>query len=260
MAKRTTLVDRRILTLVVQGIPELSEEAIERHLKHAALLHRVEAAVLQADLTKVGDLNALVRFFQPSLSTELSSGIRRFGPGVLDAVQALGGQFAQARMTEVAGGETLESQRRGEVIKFWTDWHFKAEEQARLRVAPSLASQVIYLPHLFENSLGCTFEKVEVGRLSVQEILDSLQKVGGLRWIIGNMPTINRVLANHLKETGRYLLPRVSTWTTDKYEHPEYGLSRLVAGPFASHGVRVDYLRPEDWYDGIGFFVLGVPE
>lgn len=258
MSARTTLVDRRLAVLLFEGIAEdIPEETTRRHLRNKALFHKVEEALLRADLTGV-DLEAVIRLLRPP--TELSSEIRRFGSSVLDSVRALGGQFAKARMTEVPGGETLESQRRSGVIKFFTDWHFEAEEQARLQVAPSLASQVIYLPHLLEGSRRCTFEKVEDGRLSVQEVLDSLPKVEGLRWIIGNTPTINRILANHLEETGWYLLPTTSTWTTDGYEHPKYGLGRLLVCRFGSGGVDVSRLRPEFWFDGVGLFVLGVPE
>lgn len=254
MVKRTTLVDRRILTLVVQGIPGLPEEVIERHLKHAALLHEAEAALLRADLTKV-DLEALVRLLQPELSNE----IRLFVPGTLDRVHTLGGQFAKARITTVPGGETLESQQRDKVIDFSAGRYFPPNKGAtRLTVAPSIAGQVVYLPGLVTDSLKCSFDKIEAGRLSVQEILDSLPKVEGLRWIIGNVPTVCRVLANHLKETDKYLLSGVYTWTTDKYGLARR-LLRLLVGLFVSYGVDVRGLKPGSWSVNVGLFALGVP-
>lgn len=51
---RTTLVDRRIVSLVMQGIPDdLAEETIKGHLNHAADLHQALRALLHADLTRV---------------------------------------------------------------------------------------------------------------------------------------------------------------------------------------------------------------
>lgn len=251
MATRTTLVDRRLAVLVFEGIPgDILEETKNRHLRNKALFHRVEEALLRADLTNV-DLEAVIWLLQ-------SSQIRRFARGVLDRVRSLGGQFAQARMTEVPGDETLESQNRDKVVKFRTFWHFDPEEQARLRVVPSLASQVIYLPDLVEGSLECSFDKVEDERLSVWEILDSLPKVEGLRWIVGNSPTINRVLVNHLKEAGEHLLPMLQTWTVDKYS--QYGLNHLIVGRFGSYSVDLNCLWPDSWGGLIGLFVLGVPE
>lgn len=246
MAKRTTLVDRRILTLLVQGIPELPEEAIERHLKNAAPLHWIEAAILRADLTKV-NLDDLGRLL-----------IRRFAPGVLDSVRGLGDQFAKARMIEVPGGETLESQRRNKVIEFRTKWYFEARVQTHLRVTPSLASQVVYLPGLVEDSLYCPYDEIDK-----KKILASLPQVQGLRWIVGNAATVCRVLATHLKETGECLLPEVYTWTTDEFNSPRFGLSHLIVGDFDSYVVSVQSQEP--WGDGgwcgvLGLFVLGVPE
>lgn len=250
MKIRTTLVDRRLAALFFDGMPgNIPEETANRHLRNKAPFHRVEEALFRADLTKV-DVEAVIRLLQPGPASEI-----RFAPGVLDRVQALGGQFAQARMTEVPGGETLESQRRDEIIKFWTGWHFETEEVERLTVASSIGSEVVYLTDLVEGSLRFSYDKVDSDRKSVEEILASLPQVEGLRWIIGNTPTINRVLANHLRETGEYLLPGVCTWTTD-----EYGLRALLVGLFGSDGVVVDYLRPGFWYVGVGVFVLGVPE
>ncbi len=248
---RTTQVDRRLASMLLEGIPgDIPEGTIRRHLGNKALFHRGLGALLRADLTKV-HLEAVIRLLQEEM--------RQFAPGVLDRVRALGGQFAKARMTEVPDGETLESQRRDEVIKFWTDWHFDPTEARRLKVAPSIESQVIYLPDLVESSLNCNFDKAEEGRLSVQEILDSLPRVEGLRWIVGSASTVNRVLANHLKEKDEYLLPHVNTWTTDEYVSPG-GRHRLIVGDFSSVGVDVFSLRPGRWNDNIGLFVLGVPE
>lgn len=164
-------------------------------------------------------------------------------------------------MTTVPGGETLESQR-DRVIKFWSDWHWKLEEAKRLTVGPSIPSQVIYLQDLVEDSLGCTYDKTEEEeRRNVQEILDSLPRVQGLRWILGNVPTVNRVLANHLRETGVYLLPAVFTLTTDTYEDLSVGLGRLLVGRFLSgRGVGVALLGPGGSRGIVGAFVLGVPE
>lgn len=248
MATRTTLVDRRLAVLVFEGIPgDILEETKNRHLRNKAPFHRVEEALLRADLTNI-DLEAVIWLLQ-------SSQIRRFARGVLDRVRSLGGQFAQARMTEVLGDETLESQNRDKVVKFWTGWHFETEEVECLTVAPSIGSEVVYLTDLVEGSLRCSYDKVDSGGKSVEEILASLPQVEGLRWIVGNTPTINRVLANHLRETGEYLLPGVYTWTTD-----EWGLRRLIVGLFVSCGVYIDSLDPEDWRDYVGLFALGVPD
>lgn len=197
------------------------------------------------------------------LLEEIRSRVAHFQEGVLDAVRSLGGQFEAARLTTVPGGDTLESQWDKRVIKFWNDWFFqKMKPEQKLTVEASIASEVIYLPNIIEGSLGCTYDKVEGGnKQSVEEILDSLPKVEGLRWIIGNVPTVNRILANHLQETDgkEYLLSGVWTWTTDTYESPDYGLLRLIAGSFRSGGVTVDLLRPFRSHDDVGVFVLGVP-
>lgn len=256
VSARTTLVDRRLATLVFEGIAgDIPEETIKRHSGNKAPFHRVEEALLRADLTRV-DLGAVIRLLQP---TELSNEIRRFAPGVLDAVRALGGQFAGARMTEVPGGETLGSQRRNDVIRFRTDLYFSKRRQMDLQLTSSQASQVIYLPNLVEGSLGCTFDKGNLELVSVEELLGSLPKVEGLRWICGNAPTICRVLANHLKETtDEYLLKSVCTWTTEEYKYPR-GLFRLLVGFFDSRDVFVSLLGPERWPVDVGLFVLGVP-
>ncbi len=192
---------------------------------------------------------------------------RAFKPGTLEFVQALGGQFAQAWLTSVPGGETLGSQRKSQVIKFRTNWHFDAEEEDRLTIEPSLGSQVIYLPGLVEGSLNCTFNKIE-GRDSVQDILDRLPNVAGVRWIVGNLSKVCRVLANHLKNTrldgGQHLLPNVYTWTMDRYKWSDSddeggGLSRLIVGSFDDDGVHVSDCRPGVGSGFIGLFVLGVP-
>lgn len=259
MATRTTSMDRRMAIHVIQAIPEVPEEVIKTHLKQAELSHNLIKELLQADPARV-DKEAFRRAIRGKVQTQ-STKIRQFTPGVLGRVRALGGQFAQARMTEVPGGETLESQRWDEVIKFWTDWHFNPEEAERLTVASSIGSEVIYLTDLVEGSLCCTYDKVDSDRKSVEEILASLPQVEGLRWIVGNMSTVNRVLANRLKETGEYLLPGVYTWTTDKYKRSKYGgLLGLLVGYFGSHGVLVNYLRPGYWLGDVGVFVLGVPE
>ena len=189
--------------------------------------------------------------------------VKTFQPEVLDAVRACGGQFESARLTTVPGGDLLESQRDNKVSKFRTDWHFKPlNKGAKLTVTPSIASEVIYLPKLVEGSLGCTYDKMDGGnKPTVTDILDSLPKVEGLRWIIGNTPTVNRVLANRLQKTDgqKYLLRGVYTWLTDTYESTEYGLRRLIVGSFDPHGVNVDSLRPFWSDDVVGVFALGVP-
>ena len=128
-------------------------------------------------------------------------------------------------------------------------------------MTPSIASEVIYLSSVVDGSLGCTYEPMEGDKPNVQEVLDTLPKVEGLQWIVGNTPTVLRVLANHLQETdGReYLLRGIYTWTTDAYESPSHGLERLIAGLFAPDGVLVSYLGPFESGDSVGVFALGVP-
>lgn len=184
--------------------------------------------------------------------------IRTFAPGVLDKVKALGGQFSDARMTKVTGGETLASQRDRDVIKFRTDWHFQSAEKKRLSVSPSLGTEVIYLPDLAQGSLGCTYEQVE-GQKYVWEIVSNLPQVEGVVWIVGNTPTINRILASHLQETGDYLLPDVYTWTVDTYKYQGEALDRLFVGSLLSDGVFVVRRHPALSHGDVGLFVLGVP-
>lgn len=229
----------------------MTREGTQAHLEHRARSHKLIRALLRADPMRV-DEKELMRVLAGGLA-DLE--IKRFGDQtILDRVRKLGGQFAQARMTEVVGGETLVSQRDNDVIKFWTDWHFEPEEEARLTVGSSIASQVIYLPDLVEGSLNCTSIQVE-GKKSVAEIIASLPEVAGLRWIVGNTPTINGVLANHLKETGVYLLLGRYTWTTDEYD----GLYLLFVGRFDTDGVGVLDLRPGYSDGNTGLFILGVP-
>lgn len=195
------------------------------------------------------------------LIDEIRARVTHFQSGVLEVVRAFGGQFEAARLTTVPGGDLLESQRDDKIIKFWTGWHFETRKpEEKLTVEPSIASEVIYLPNLVEGSLGCTYDLVD-GKTNVVGILALLPKVRGLRWIIGNVPTVNRVIANHLQVTEgkEYLLPRTYTWTTDTFESPEYGLRRLVAGRFLPFGVRVDGLRPFRSLGAVGVFALGVP-
>lgn len=193
-----------------------------------------------------------------SISQQLAP-FAHFRPEVLERVRALGGQFSGARLTAIPGGETLVSQRDTEVIKFQTAWPFLPEEAVRLSVAPSIGSEVVYLESLVEGSMRCTYNKVVKGQLSVQEVLDGLPQVEGLRWIVGNTPTVNRILANHLTETGKYLLPSAYTWTSDSYQSSLSGLCRLLVGYYNNHGVGVSTLWIESWLNGIGLFVLGVP-
>lgn len=261
---RTTSVDRRLVVHVAQAVPgDVPEEVIKAHLREAALSHRLIQELLRADPTLV-DQKSFSRVLRGEIWPIVPHmPIKEFRPGILDDVRALGGQFEGTHLTAVPGDETLELQRDDRVINFWTDWHFKLkpDDKWRLRVFPTIASQVIYLPSLVENSLGCTYDKTEEeGKKHVQEILDSLPRVEGLRWIVGSTPTVNRVLANHLKETGAYLLSGVYTWTTDTYEDTRDGLRRLVVGRFDSSGVRVDFLRSGESPDAVGVFALGVPE
>lgn len=253
-SRTTSTVDRRLVEHVVRAVPgDVTQEVIKAHLDNGARSHNLIRQLLKTNPELVD--------FEAFLAV-LKRGVKEFtSPDVLEQIRALGGQFTDARLTTVPGGETFDDQRNRKVIKFWTDWHFKKEERPRLTVVPSIASQVIYLPNLVEGSLRCTYDKTdEVGRLCVAEVLASLPKVGGLRWIVGNAPTINRVLANHLKETGIYLLPSVWTWATDSYESLEYGLFRLIVGHFDDRGVDVHGMRPGGWLGYTGVFVLGVPD
>lgn len=253
-SRTTSLVDRRLLELVVPAIPgDVSEEVIKAHLADRARSHNLIRELLRTNPNLV-DLEAYLAL--------LRRGVSEFkDPGVLEQVRGLGGQFREARLTSVSGGETFDDQRNHKVVKFWTDWQWKREERKRLTIGLSIASQVIYLPTLVEGSLRCTYDKTEEeGRLYLEEILAQLPKVAGLRWIVGNPPTVTRVLANHLRETGEHLLTNLYTWTTGGYQNPQYGLRRLVVGCFDADGVYVDHLRPVDWHDFVGLFVLGVPE
>ena len=183
----------------------------------------------------------------------------RFKPGVLDAVQQMGEQFAGAALTVIPGGETLESQRDNGVIRFWTRWHFDPDEDPVIE--PSIDSEVIYLPKVVPGTLRCSFDKTDADRLCVQEILDALPKVEGLQWIIGNAPTVNRVLASHLQQTqGReYLLRGEYTWTTDTYDSRYYGPTHLLVGYFHEYGVECTFLRPFPCHDHAWVFPLAVP-
>lgn len=213
----------------------------------------------QALIGKKKELHERIRLALTSLQwPPILAPDRKFAPGVLDLVQALGGQFAAARLTTTPVGDTLPSQRDQGVIKFRTDWHWKSEEKERLSISPSVGTEVIYLTDLLEDSLGCTFETVE-GVKSMQAILQSLPQVPNLRWVVSSTPTINRVLANHLQETGQYLLPTVYTWTTDTYQYPGEALNLLLVGFLVSGGVGVIRQHPQYGLGNIGLFVLGVP-
>lgn len=254
---RTALVDRRMIEHIIQAVPgDVDERVIKGHLNNAALSHKLIGELLATDPSQVNQA-----LFAQALA-RASTAVRGFASAdILEQVRSLGGQFTGARFTAVPGGETLEEQRRRQVIKFWTDWHWKKEKRARLSVEPSIPSQVIYLSDLVEGSLRCTYDKTkEEGRLYVEEVLASLPGVAGLKWIVGNTPTVLRVLTNHLKETGVYLLPNVYTWTSDSYRDPEYtGFLRLLVGYLRAHGVDVNYLEPAHWLARVGLFVLGVP-
>lgn len=258
MSNTDTLVSRRLLSLVTTGVPGgVPEDVIKQNQNHAALFHRAIAELCGSDISLV-DMSLLSKVLQGGrISVALRT--KKFRRGVLAAVRSLGGQFAQARMTEIVGGETLVSQRDNDVIRFWNNWHFNPEEEARLTVGSSISSQVIYLPDLVKDSLNCSSVQVE-GKKSVAEIIASLPKVEGLRWIVGNTPTINRVLANHLKETNVYLLQGRYTWTTDEYNSVEYGLRLLIVGVFHSRRVNVNALPPVGSDVVLGLFILGVPK
>lgn len=245
---------KQLHATLIQGVPDdLAPERVRDHIGSGkGRLHEAMGLILRANLSQV-DLTVLRAFLQEH------EVVKRFQPGVLDEVQALGGQFARAQMTTILAGETLDSQRGNKVIKFWTDWRFQSDEKERLSIAPSVGSEVVYLPRLLEDSLGCTFDKVEKKRSSVQEILDTLPKVDGVRWIVGNAPTINRVLANHHAATGEYLLSGGYTWTTDIYQSPHSGQCRLFVGRFYLSGVGVFIHQSSFWDRFIGLFVLGVP-
>ncbi|MBI4059152.1 hypothetical protein HY404_02845 [Candidatus Microgenomates bacterium] len=253
----TTSVDRRLVEHTVQAVPgDVREEVIKGHLNNKARSHNLIRELLGTDPTKVN----LELFAQALKGTNIPVAIREFASSdMLEQVKALGGQFGEAWMTEVPGGETFD-QQRDRVIKFWSSWHWEKKEKVRLTIEPSIASQVIYFPNLIEGSLGCTYDKIdEEGKLCADEIRDSLPHVAGLRWIVGNPPTVTRVLANHLQETGEYLLPNIYTWTNGKCQ-PQYGLRQLVVGGFHGGGVGVGSLRSGHWDDVVGLFVLGVPD
>lgn len=245
---------KQLAITLLQGVPDdLAPERVRGHIgKGKGKLHEALRLVLQADLSHV-DMEVMRSILEGALPVQVA----HFQPEVLERVRALGGQFADAHLTTVAGGQTLLSQRDDKVIKFWTDWQFSSEETSRLSVAPSIGSEVVYHKNLVEGSFGCTYDKVE-GRLSVQDILAGLPQVEGLRWIVGNAPTVNQVLTNHLQATGEYLLPAY-TWTSDSYQSPHYGLCRLLVGHFNHDGICVYSLGPDYWFINVGLFVLGVP-
>lgn len=253
MESRTTSIDRRMVQHIIPAVPgDVTEEVIKSHLGNRAHSHNLIRELLRTDPMLV-DFEAFRAVLRRG-ATEFSD------PGILEQVRSLGDQFANARMTTIPGGESFDEQRNRKVIKFRTDWHFKREERERLTIESSIASQVIYLPNLVEGSISCTYDKTEEeGGLCVADVLASLPKVSGIHWIVGNPPTVTRVLANHLKETEEYLLPGFYTWTTGEYQSKEYGLDRLVVGYFDADSVSVSSMEPGDWDGDSGLFVLGVP-
>lgn len=191
--------------------------------------------------------------------------IIRFQTGVLDRVAVLGRQFAGAQMTTVFPGETLGIQYDYSIVKFahnvrFTDGEpdFRGPyESEKATTQPTIGSEVVYLPDVVYGSLGCTFEEVK-DKTSVQKVLNSLPKVEGLKWTVGNAASICRVLAD-LAKTGRHLLYTSYTWTTDTavYQSP-YKL-RLVVGGHGENGVHIQARSPRESIGYVGLFVLGVP-
>lgn len=231
MRTRTTL---DVAEAMLPALRDLPQWLIDYHCEHRDALHSGMRKFLWAPLP------------------------RRFETGVLEAVQGHGGQYAQARLTTIPGGETFDSQKN-RVIKFWTTWPFGAKERKCLTMEPSLSSEVIYLPKLVEGSLNCTYDEVE-GRPCVRDICDRLPAVSGLRWIVGSPPpTVTRVLANHLKETGEHMLPDAYTWTDGIYQPDGGSLGRLIVGCFHDGGVFVDDCPPGLGLGRIGLLALGVP-
>ena len=167
---------------------------------------------------------------------------------LLKQVQALGGQFEDARSMNIPSGCTFKSLKEDKVIKFLSDWIF---EEDNLTIKETKEQEVIYLPNLVEDSSGKAYNNLE-------QFLTTLPKIDGLKWIIPTSSQVCYVLGKHYKEHKEYLLKDYWTWTTDTYKYSG-GLGRLLVGLFRGSGIGVSYHDPDGWLDNVGLFVLGVP-
>ena len=114
---------------------------------------------------------------------------------LLKQVQALGGQFEDARSMNIPSGCTFKSLKEDKVIKFLSDWIF---EEDNLTIKETKEQEVIYLPNLVEDSSGKAYNNLE-------QFLTTLPKIDGLKWIIPTSSQVCYVLGKHYKEHKEYL-------------------------------------------------------
>lgn len=180
-----------------------------------------------------------------------------FREGVLESVHALGDLARKAQMTNIPGGETLHSQSQAGLMKFKLgSWHFNLKPEETLETGTTVSGQVIYLLDTLRGSLGCN-------RAGAAALVGQLPPVEGLRWTLGNAPTIVGILANHLKTTGSPLLCWEETWVEGYYQNLSQSVSLmpLSVGCFdPNDGVRVHNQDVDRGVSDLGVFVLGVPD
>src|SRR3990167_11105733 len=138
---------------------------------------------------------------------------------LLKQVQALGGQFEDARSMNIPSGCTFKSLKEDKVIKFLSDWIF---EEDNLTIKETKEQEVVYLPNLVEDSSGKAYNNLE-------QFLTTLPKIDGLKWIIPTSSQVCYVLGKHYKEHKEYLLKDCCTYKCQSSKSSNLSVNTLYA-------------------------------
>lgn len=199
--------------------------------------------------------------------------IEKFAPGVVKRVRATD-KYKGALLTTIPMGDTVESLERDGVK---LDLHRGLAGDLPVFSLPT-ASRVIYLPNPingFLEAFNLDEEKSlserymdDTKRGNVEQVLQALPDIPGVRWEIPSTIIATRILLNHLKsKRNKYLLPGDYVWTSDQLESNRHGSVRLVVGCFGqstagSNVISVRYLPNglEEEQNKAGIFIVGFPE
>jgi len=190
--------------------------------------------------------------FQPELN--------KFPPNILKEIRRVK-EFKDARKTSIPRGETIFNQHD---IKYNLPPHMQPtyfdpspldHSGGHFETSPTKRSEIIYFPYLFPH----TEEKMNL--FETEYFVNNLPKIPGVHWIVPEVAQLGRILTNHFKKTGEYILElREATWTRDNFISRDGNVEYLTVSNLRQYGISINGIEdPLRRYLTIGVFVLGIP-